>query len=588
MRVMGIRRCILSLLLLLAGGSAVWAQAQNLSARASVRANSVFVGEVFRLTIQVTGSNSPEKPTLGELEGATANYLGGADNSRYIRQEINGRVTESNHLGYVFQFEVRATKDGRLRIPPIEVKAGGKRVQTQALSLLVRKPSESDDFKLLVSLSKERAYVGEQIVLEAVFYIRKNVNGFSLSMPISKHPAFETVELPSDNQQTTKTLAGEQFSAIQIQRLLVVPKEAGRIELEPGTITFEGQDGTEVVRDFIRGPVRRPKYRKFVIASNKLSLEVVPLPQEGRPPNFSGIVGELAVSVQATPTRVNVGDPITLNVALTGPPFLEFLELPLLSEQTGLQGKFKIPKERDEGTINGNFKVFTQTVRAERPDVTEIPPIKVAYFDSKVGRYQVAASQPIPLEVKATRVVTSGDAEGMAGVAGAQQELQSALQGIAHNYRGAGVLASQSLGFAGLFSTGRLALVVIPPTLYGLLLMVVVGKRKREANPDKVRARRAIGHFQRDLAGAASTEEVLTVFCRFLGDKLALTSSALTYRDVEAPLRERRVDDECLGSVRALFDVGEASRFAGGSEGTAVEEQRESARKLAAQLERLL
>lgn len=588
MDVRGIRTWLLSGLLLWAAASTLYGQAQNLSARASVRANSVFVGETFRLTVQVSGSNSPEKPTLGKLEGGVATYLGGADNSRFMRRSINGRVTEINHLGYIFEYELRATKDGRLQIPPIEIKADGKSVRTQPLSLLVRKPSESDDFKLLVSLSKEKAYVGEQLVLEAVFYLRKNVNRFSLAAPITSNPAFETVQLESDNEQTTKTLNGEQFNAVQIQRLLVVPKQAGRFDLEPETITFQGQEGTEMVRDFVGRPVRRPKYAKYVIASNKLSLEVVPLPTQGRPANFSGIVGDLSVSVQASPTNVSVGDPITLSVSLSGPPFLDPVELPPLGEQAGLKDNFKVPKEREEGTINGNYKVFTQTVRAERPEVSEIPPITVSYFDTNAGRYQVAASQPIPLEVKATRVLTSGDAEGVAGELDAQQELQSALQGIAHNYRDAGALASQPLGFAGLTSPGRLAFLAIPPALYALLFMAVMGKRKREANPEKVRARRALGSMQRDLASASTSEEVITVFCRYLGDKLTMTSSALTYRDVEGALRERKVEGTVLEGIRSLFDAGEASRYAGGSGEGNVAEHRESARKWAAELEKVL
>ncbi|NIP98723.1 MAG: protein BatD, partial [Akkermansiaceae bacterium] len=73
---------------------------------------------------------------------------------------------------------------------------------------------------------------------------------------------------------------------------------------------------------------------------------------------------------------VNVGDPITLNIALSGPAFLEPVDLPPLDRQESLTRDFKVPTEIEEGSVDGNFKVFTQTVRALRDDVKAVPPIE--------------------------------------------------------------------------------------------------------------------------------------------------------------------------------------------------------------------
>jgi hypothetical protein len=97
-----------------------------------------------------------------------------------------------------------------------------------------------------------------------------------------------------------------------------------------------------------------------------------------------------------------------------------------------------------------------------------------------------------------------------------------------------------------------------------------------------------LGGFNRDVAQAGDSQQVLAVFCRYLGDKLAMTSDALTYLDVEGPLQRRGVGEESLGKIRRLFTTGEASRFAGGSDAGEAGAAREQAMALAKELERVL
>jgi len=568
------------------------AGAKVLTARAGVGANSVFVGEPFRFQIQVSGSESPEQPDLSKLDGFKASFAGGGNNSRRSIRIINGQRTENVQLGYLFNYDLRATRAGRLTIPAIAVKADGETALTQPLSITAQKPSETENFKLRVSLSKERVYVGEQVLLEAVFYYTNSNQvdgnrGIQLSLPFENQGAFELHDLDGGQDRGPEALEGRRFQTLRVRKVVIAKKE-GSFSLEPATLSFRGADGFEMTRDFRGRSVRRPKYRSFVIPSNPLNLQVVPLPTQGRPANFAGHVGELSLSVQASPAEVNVGDPITMNVAVSGPPLLDPLELPPLHEQETLNKDFKVPTEIEDGTVNGNFKVFTQTVRALRADVKAIPPLELPYFDTGSGRYQVARTQPIPIVVNATRVLTAGDAEGLGPVGAAQTEIQSWVQGIAHNYSGPEALAKQVLGFSGLISPGRLAMVAGPPLAYAVLLAVVVTTRRRNANPDTVRARRALAGFNRDLPQAKSAEEVLVVFCHFLGDKLAMTSDALTFRDVESPLRERGVAEEKLAEVKSLFTAGEASRFAGGSGEGEVDEVRERAVALVLELENSL
>ncbi len=585
------RRTALASVAVIAGALGA-VRAETLTARAGVSGNSVFVGEPFRFQIQVSGSETPEQPDLSGLGGFKVSFSGGGANSRRSVRIINGQRSENVQLGYLLNYELRATREGRLTIPAIAVKAEGKTATTQPLVIVAQKPSETENFKLRLSVSKERAYVGEQILLEAVFYFARGneidrSGGIQLSLPVEDNPAFDLHDLDGGQDRGPEQLEGKNFQTSRVRKVLV-PTRAGSFPLEPATLSFRSGDGFEIVRDFFGNRVRRPKFKNIAIPSNPLNLVVAPLPREGQPAGFAGHVGEYSVSVQASPSEVNVGDPITLNIALSGPPLLDPVELPPLHEQKSLTADFKVPAEIEDGTVNGNFKVFTQTIRALRDDVKAIPPLELAYFDSAKGRYEVARSQAIPLVVRATRVVTSGDAEGLRPVEAAKLEVQSWMQGIAHNYSGSEALSKQVLGFSGLASAGRLTIVAGPPLAYAILLAVVAGVRRRNAHPETMRARRAMGGFHRGVSHATTSEDVLAVFCRYLGDKLAMTSDALTFRDVEAPLRERGVDDGKLEEIRNLFTAGEASRFAGGIGGEDVAAERDRAAKLVKELEKSL
>lgn len=564
----------------------------ELTARVVRPVTTAFVGEPIAFKIQISGSEKPEQPDLSQLVGFRVKFGGGTQNSSFFSQTINGRTTRTANLGYILSYQLTATKAGRLVIPPIEIVADGKTAKTQQIVVTVQEPFETEEFKLRRTLDRNRVYVGEQIPLEVVFFYTEEKpldrqSGLLLNSPFEGNPDFELYDVDSTRDPQKQRIDGKAFSTSRVRRV-IVPKRAGKFAIEPATLAFVAIDGYELVRDRFGRTLRQGKRKKLVIPTEPLEIEVLPLPAAGKPANFGGHVGEYTVSVQASAREVNVGDPITLNISLSGPTLLEAIVLPPLDKQESLTKDFKVPSEIEDGTVNGAFKIFTQTVRAKSDAVTAIPPIELVYFDTAKGSYKVAQSAAIPIVVRPTKVLTALDVEGLGPVSAAQTEVQALLQGIAHNYSDAGALSSQLLGFNGLLSPGRLAIVAGPPLVYAILLAIVGMNRRRNSDPESQRARKALGGFNRDVARAGTGEEAIAVMRRFLGDKLALTSDALTYRDVEDLLRERGVEEASLAETKALFAIGEASRFAGGSSASEVEEVRQRVVSLVKELEKSL
>jgi len=268
-----------------------------------------------------------------------------------------------------------------------------------------------------------------------------------------------------------------------------------------------------------------------------------------------------------------VGDPITLTLRISGPDYLDPVTLPPLHAQPELARDFKIPPDMAPGTIEGNAKVFTQTIRAARADVTAIPSIPLPYFDAAAGAYRIARSTPIPLQVSATRVITAGDAEGMTSTGTVKSELETWAEGIAYNYEDISVLRDQAAGpghWAG--SPFWMAWLAGFPAIYAIVFSLTAYRHSRRANPEYYRRRKAYGRLLEQFktidrsgpdAEKTISARVLSAFRDYLAVKLQLPPGGRTWREIEAVLREKNIADELLAEIKALFDTCEAMGYGG-------------------------
>jgi len=600
------------------------ALAEPLQANAAVEKDTVFLGEPFVFQIQVSGSEHPEKPDVSGISDFTVQYRGGQRNSSSSITIINGKMTRNVQEGYVFSYQLAPKRTGRLVIPPITVHTDRGVAQTSAVAIRVQTPTENDDFKLRLQLSKDHGYVGEPVVLTVTWYLGAEVRGFNMSLPILEDtddfyfddPQVDTASggkffrIPLSDGQTIaqkgqERLDGKDYATITFQKILI-PKKSGRFTIEPATVVCEvltgytrrrNPFGDDFFSDFFNddffGGGRQGVYRKEAVPSNGLSLTVSEVPEEGKPANFAGHVGEYAIRTEAAPTDVRVGDPITLKITLSGPAYLEHVDLPPLNQQAALKKDFRIPRERAIGETSGNVKVFTQTIRPLRAGIQEIPPVELPYFDTRTGTYRVARSAPIPISVKAARVVTVQDAEGSDQPAAPAKDIETWTGGIAFNYEDPGVIENQPLGLAQwMKSPAVLGMTVIPPLLYAFLFLGLAWHRRRHADPAAFRARGAYRRLLSRLKEARRDggsngkcyEKILDALRQYLGDKLNTAGGALTFRDVRKSLEARHLDEQLIERLKDIFDRCEAGRYAGGLAGEAdpsiLIEQSESIAKL--------
>ncbi|MBU0676291.1 MAG: BatD family protein [Proteobacteria bacterium] len=591
-RVMGL---VLAAFLLL-GFAGVGAAEQELSVQAAVESREVMVGEPFILQIQVAGDDNPARPDLSGLTDFTVQDMGGQQNSSQSITIVNGKYTQISSRGYLFNYQLTAKRAGNLIIPAINAVAGGRTFSTGAITIKAREPEESDDFKLAISLPKDRAYVGEPLILTVTWYVGKECQDVNFTIPLFQDPTFVVGDLPlpvgTDQNSLLRlildgreiiavrgrgVLEGREFTTVTF-RQVVIPTRAGSYAQSGGTVSCKVLTGyrrqsrfnDSVFNDFFGGG-RQGVYQTEITPAPLINLTVSELPAKGKPPGFTGPVGQFSMIAEAQPVKVRVGDPITLTIHLTGPEYLDNLELPPLTGQPALNTEFKVPQAMAPGELKGRSKVFTQTIRAKHGGVKAIPPVSFAFFNPRSGRYETIESRAIPIQVEEVRTVTANDALGTAGpqvVAGT--ELKVSDQGIAFNYEDDDLLVPIPSATPGvLFSKGQQGLLILLPFFYLLLAMGRVWQKKRD--PARSRSRRAAGEFTSALTrlnGLDSlqvSEGLLVALRNYLGAKLRQAGVTLTVRDLEPLLKPQGVALEIIAGLEDIFQQCEALRYGGKS-----------------------
>lgn len=618
-------RCLLPLCVL-ALVPVVDAQVEPLQVRAGVQSQRVYVGQQFLLQIQVQGTDQPDPIDIRPVEEdfVVTEAGGGASNSTSV-SIVNGQMTRQVMRGYNFNYRLAARRVGESIIPSITVTAAGQSARTVPVRMQVLPPEENDDFHLRLSLSETSAYVGQPVILTLVWYIGQEVQDFSFTVPILDDRRFEIIDPPSpavagqgqpdqmeirlEDRRAIATrgvgeLEGRRFTVLRLSKILI-PREAGSATLPAATVTFvtSRPDSTrrrDPFDDFFGGSFfsgafgGRRELQTLAIPSNRPVLEILELPVTNRPANFNGWIGEFDLTVEAKPTAIAVGEPITLSIAVRGTGILETARFPALDQDVRLTRDFNVPSEIGVGEGSGDRKLFTHTLRARHDRVAEIPPIRLPYFNPASGEYRTATSEAIPIMVEASRIVTAQDAEGLGTLGPRQLEVESREQGIAHNYVDTSALEPMPQGWtAPLRPLGplpiALALLLVPPLM--LLGWVAAASGLSVLEPSWLLSRGHRARWKRVAEsidatrqeGPEVTKAVLSGLRDYLGAKLGVGGSgaaAWTYGDLEKHLqnldahgRDTPLASDLLEDLRAVFERCEAGSYSGLAP-TSVEDKR--------------
>ncbi|WP_170157499.1 BatD family protein [Roseimicrobium gellanilyticum] len=387
-------------MLLLAMASS--AQAQP-SVSASVSPAQITPGGSAVFTITVANGRPskldapPSLPEGVELLEPTAEY-------REAPVQLGGSV----QMALTMNWRITCQNEGSYLIPPQEIEIRGDIYTTKPVKLVVKDDpnSPSSDYDPILSLEagKTEFYEGEVVPLTANLYIHGRT--------MLRRPGL--IELPKENfavqrfplqpdEESVQRIGGVPYRA-NIFHSTVSALKPGKFKLGPATceVLVDVQSSAE---NFTPQYFSQMETRKFKVKSSEVALNVLPLPKDNKPGTFSGAVGEFAIGLVAEPLEVNVGDPISVELSISGSGNFDSVSVPTLTDPKNWKlyppRKFQ-PNDGIFAQRSGSREQrvsFTQIILPNKV-VKEIPPFEFTFFSPTKKQYVVLTTQPVPIKVK--------------------------------------------------------------------------------------------------------------------------------------------------------------------------------------------
>jgi hypothetical protein len=550
----------------------------DITVNATLRPQRIQVGESATLVIAIGGAQDVEAPTLSGLTGFDARYVGPSTQISFI----NGRVSASVEHRY----SLLALQPGHFTLGPFTVEYQGKQYQTPTFTIDVAAAGQatgpgtvagaaaaarpaggrSDAIRLRLAGPTREVYVHERIPVDVTLSIGA-VSVSDVQYPTLAGDAF-SIDKFREPTQRQEASAGTTYQVVRFQTT-VIPLRSGALTLGPATLRLN-----VVERRRLGGPFDDPFFDSFMgsrrpldVHSDPLTVTVLPLPDEGKPADFSGAVGSFTLEVAATPTEVTAGDPITVRMDVRGVGNLADASPPQLTDTTGLRTYEAQATTTDTQAVEA-ARAFEQVVIANDDRLHALPPVRFSYFDPQARRYQVLESKPIALVIRPAPSNARPEIVAPAAPAGA---LIPAPVGrdIVYIKDTPGRLVSRRRGL------GDAAALLWQPVPAVLFLAAVIYDRRRQrlsGNRAYARFTRAGKEARRGLAGAESAlargdraafYDVLShTMQTYLAAKLDLPPGAIDARAVAAQPLDADAAERLLG----FFETCERVRFAPGAD----------------------
>lgn len=385
---------------------------------ASLSEERVLTGDAVTLEINVVSqSQEAIEISMPRLEGMTELSRSKSEGTSIQWTGAGQKVTRE----YTVTIELQADKAGKLTIPPISARAGKNRGESTALFLNVGAseelakdaetpdpdritPPEKGEERLFLryKVDKATAYVGEQIIIDLDVYALPSMN-FSIEDAPQPPPLDgfwkEVLDQPRQLTRRIESVQGRSYHAYRVWRLAIFPLEAGERTIAQAQASFG-------VNRSIFGGGQRDRRK-----APPIKLEILPLPTEGRPANFSSQnVGEYTLEAKLDRDRVPAGKALVLSLVLSGRGNLKNVRLPDLSEVPGF--RVFAPTVTDAIEVDGTgihgSKRAEILLMPERGGRLEIPSVSMTIFNPVEKRYQ-------RLETGTQRVVVEGEPSANSG-----------------------------------------------------------------------------------------------------------------------------------------------------------------------------
>ncbi|WP_336375839.1 BatD family protein [Aureisphaera galaxeae] len=488
---------------------------------------------------------------------------------------INGKRSYSKTYTYTLSPKAK----GKFTIGQATINIEGETYKTTPIAVevtsAVKKPKDgnnadylaSENVHLIAEVSKANPYLNEAITVTYKLYVSHEVSITSnwREVDTPKYADFwsQNIDSRGNYKIYDGTYKGEDYRYVVLRRTVLYPQKTGKLEIEP--LSLDIPIDVKSKRRDIFGRRLMTRVNK-TISAGKRTINVKPLPEEGRPINFTGAVGDFDFNLSANKTKLDANEALELSVKVSGDGNLKLFDLPKLKLPSSLEvyepsraDNIRTQAKGMTGAMVENYTVVPQ-FKGNYP----IRPISFSYFNPKTEAYETLTSNEILIEVE-NGPLTSESSEN--NTATSKQLVTLDKNQFKYIKLNADL---ESVERAYFFKSKAFWMLLGIPFLFIPLAIFVGRKRKqRLADVEGNRLRRANQLAKKYLSEAkknmtnqsAFYESLERALHNYLKAKLNIETSEMSKAHISNALLERKVDMGVVGNFTDLLKSCEFARY---------------------------
>ena len=484
---------------------------------------------------------------------------------------INGTRSFSKTYSYYLSPKTK----GNVTIGQATIEIAGNIFKTQPIQISITSavdiPKDPNDpeyvadqnIALVAELSNANPYLNEAVSIVYKLYVSNDVYLSGLNViDQPKYNNFWNQIIPINKLEIESgTYKNQPYNYVVVSRAVLYPQKSGELTIEPLTLDISLEVPSQ--RRNMFGGFLRQTVRKTITAPSR-AIQVKPLPELGKPDDFSGAVGSFDFNMTASPEVLKAGEAFQVSLNVSGQGNLKLLNMPEFKLSSALE--VYEPERSDNIRTNlsgmsGGIKVNYTVVPSYR-GAYPLPQVAFSYFDLSSKTYKTILSDAITIDV------TEGP-------------VNNTMQSNLTVEKGS---TSSTMAFAGFKSQTNMVSVsqdkffnsksfwawLLAPLF--LLPIVFIIKRKRDArSADVVGARsksdwRKAHKYLREAKAAMGESNLFyaaleRALYNVLKSKLKVPISELDKNSIQELLVKKRVDPRKLSELNELLQSCEFARY---------------------------
>jgi len=479
-----------------------------------------------------------------------------------------------------YSYFLSPKKQGSFTVKQAQIEIDGQVYKTFPIIIKVtkaiEKPKDPNDpayiasqkIHLVAEVSKTAPYLNESITVLYKLYVAPNIAANILGD--KQTPQYEdfwnqNIEVRAFRPQNAK-FKGEDYRYVILKKVVLYPQKTGKLKLEPYVINLNIDVPTSRYDIFGNRIVR--KVQQSITSSTRI-VNVKPLPEEGKPADFKGAVGDFNFSVTASKSSLDAGESLQAKVRVSGKGNLKLFELPKITVPSSLEVYEPEHKENVRTNLAGmqGEILDVYTIVPQYKGKYPLPEVSFSYFDPKAKTYKRLTSEQLVIDVVNGPSSVNTDTASNNTVNTNKQAVTTNSSTFSFIKTNATWISKKEQSF--FLSNIFWLLFLLPFLLIPLAIFVRRNQEKRNADivgNKRRKADRLAKKYLSDAKKALGKKEAFYIalekaFHNYLKAKLHIETSDFNKEKIQSLLTERNVDLTVVSEFISILENCELARY---------------------------